>query len=251
VCLAGPEAQRRYSPRSVRHQQFSADYGQAVDLALKVNGSGEQATAYLKWLGIVTRKSVAVWWPQIEKVAHALFARGALTTPEIAAVLRPPHGERERSQMTLCFCSRIRVISRGRVIPRIRAPGEAPGAVRLRRYEEAIDRRRGGAGAEQADTAGLRNRGLGVQASPGAPIISMTYEGVVGLQRRANRTLIGRGELFAHIPSDAHAPWEDTALVDEPRRVTAGDGKAEGRTRAAPARFGRRREMTTVNRRRV
>ncbi len=54
VCLAGPEAQRRYCPRSMRSEHCSADYRQAVELALAVNGSGEQATAYLKWLGIVT-----------------------------------------------------------------------------------------------------------------------------------------------------------------------------------------------------
>jgi hypothetical protein len=90
VCLAGPEAQRRYRPYSVRHAQCSADYRQAADLALKVNGSDKATKAYLRWLEIVTRDSVALWWPQIEKVARALFERGTLTATEIETELASP-----------------------------------------------------------------------------------------------------------------------------------------------------------------
>jgi hypothetical protein len=88
ACLAGQEAQRRYSQRSLRHSdhnQAGGDYKLALDLALMVNASEEQATAYLKWLRIVTHDLVALRWPQIERVAGALFERETLTAEEIKA----------------------------------------------------------------------------------------------------------------------------------------------------------------------
>ena len=96
ACLAGQEAQRRYSPRSLRHSdhnQAGGDYKLALDLALMVNASEEQATAYLKWLSIVTHDLVALWWPQVERVAGALFERGTLTAEEIKAEILATFGE--------------------------------------------------------------------------------------------------------------------------------------------------------------
>lgn len=73
--LAGPEALRRYSPRSWRSVHGASDRAKVVDQALRVNGSDRATQAYVRWLEIVTRDFVAVWWPWIEKVAHALFER--------------------------------------------------------------------------------------------------------------------------------------------------------------------------------
>jgi hypothetical protein len=87
ICLAGIEAQRRYNPRSIRSYHGSSDRSTAVTLALKANGSADSATAYLRWLNVVTGDLVAGSWPQIERVAKELFARGALETEEIRTAI--------------------------------------------------------------------------------------------------------------------------------------------------------------------
>ena len=48
VCLAGPEAQRRHSPRSWRSYHGARDHEKAVDLAMSLNGSDEAVNAHLK-----------------------------------------------------------------------------------------------------------------------------------------------------------------------------------------------------------
>jgi hypothetical protein len=75
VRLAGPEAQRTHSPRSWRFRHGAVDFRQAVDLASRFNGSDEAVRAYLDWLALVTRDEIALLWPQVEKVAHALLAQ--------------------------------------------------------------------------------------------------------------------------------------------------------------------------------
>jgi hypothetical protein len=87
VSLAGPEAQRRHSPRSWRSHHGAADFKRAVDLASRFNGSDEAVNAYLDWLAIVTRDEVAVLWPQVETVARALVARRTLTAAEVKSLL--------------------------------------------------------------------------------------------------------------------------------------------------------------------
>jgi hypothetical protein len=92
ICLAGPAAQRRHSPRSWRSHHGAADHALAVDLALTMNGSAEATNAYLRWLEIATRDEIAILWPKVEKLAHALFERFILTAAEIEAelaVIRP------------------------------------------------------------------------------------------------------------------------------------------------------------------
>lgn len=87
VSLAGPEAQRRYSPRSWRTYHGAADFKKAVDLAMRFNSSDEAVNAYLAWLAIVTRDEIALLWPQVETVAQALFDRRNLTAAEIKVLL--------------------------------------------------------------------------------------------------------------------------------------------------------------------
>ena len=45
---------------------------------------------YLDWLAIVARDEIAVLWPLVEKVAHALVARRTLTTAEVKVLLALP-----------------------------------------------------------------------------------------------------------------------------------------------------------------
>jgi hypothetical protein len=87
VCLAGPEAQRRFSPRSWRAHHGAGDHEKAADLVLSLNGSDEAANAHLKWLSIVTRDEIAGLWPLVEKVAHALVRERTLTATEVKTLL--------------------------------------------------------------------------------------------------------------------------------------------------------------------
>jgi hypothetical protein len=87
VHLAGPEAQRRHSPRSWRSHHGGFDFEHAVDVATGLNGSEEAVHAYLDWLAIVTRDEIMTLWPHVEKVAHALVARRTLTAAEVEALL--------------------------------------------------------------------------------------------------------------------------------------------------------------------
>ena len=87
VCLAGPEAQRRHSPRSWRSYHGATDLEKAVDLAMSLNGSDEASSAHLKWLSIVTRDEIAVLWSLVEKVATALVARRTLTAAQVKSLL--------------------------------------------------------------------------------------------------------------------------------------------------------------------
>jgi hypothetical protein len=87
VCLAGPEAQQRHSPRSWRAHHGASDFKQAFDLAMGLSSSGEAVRAYLDWLAIVTRDEITTLWPQVETVAHALVARRTLTAVEVEALL--------------------------------------------------------------------------------------------------------------------------------------------------------------------
>ena len=73
VALAGPIAQRRFLPRSVRGWHSEGDYQGAAELALRLQGSGELATAYLKWMQVSTTALVEANWPHIDTVARALL----------------------------------------------------------------------------------------------------------------------------------------------------------------------------------
>ena len=87
VALAGPEAQRRHSPRSWRSHHGTSDFKHAVDLATRLNSSDEAVNAYLGWLAIVTRDEIALLWPQVETVAHALMRERTLSAAEVKALL--------------------------------------------------------------------------------------------------------------------------------------------------------------------
>jgi hypothetical protein len=84
VALAGPAAQRRYNPRSLRSWHASSDHDWAAELALRLNNSSEAANAYLRWLEIRAADLVSVSWPLIDVVATALLDRGMLHASEVS-----------------------------------------------------------------------------------------------------------------------------------------------------------------------
>jgi hypothetical protein len=87
VSLSGPAAQKRFNPRSLRKWHSQDDYCLATDLALRLNGDGGTATAYLGWLQIVAENMVAANWLQVGTVAQALLERRTLSETEISSLL--------------------------------------------------------------------------------------------------------------------------------------------------------------------
>ncbi len=85
---AGPIAQKRYRPTSWRRWQGGADYAVSADLALLVSGSGEIASAFLKWLDLRAKALIEQNWPVVERVANALLKRGAMNEDEIAVLMK-------------------------------------------------------------------------------------------------------------------------------------------------------------------
>ena len=86
--LAGPAAQRHYSPRSWRRHHGAGDHDHATELAIRAHGVGEIATAYLEYLIVVTRVLVTgARWPVVCVVAGALLDRGTLSSDETRAVI--------------------------------------------------------------------------------------------------------------------------------------------------------------------
>jgi hypothetical protein len=88
IRLAGPIAQKRYRRTSWRRWQGGADYAVAADLALRVCGSGELASAFLKWLELRAKALIEEHWPAVERVANALLKQGVVTQDEIAALMK-------------------------------------------------------------------------------------------------------------------------------------------------------------------
>ena len=87
IRLAGPIAQKRHRRTSWRRWHGGTDYAVAADLALRVCGSGEIASAFLKWLDRRAKALVEEHWPAVERLANALLKRGVVTQDEIAALM--------------------------------------------------------------------------------------------------------------------------------------------------------------------
>ena len=75
ICLAGPLAQRKFKPRSVRRYHAGSDYSAVANVALSMNGSTEQANAYIRWLEIRVKEQLytSMTWRFVEAVASELI----------------------------------------------------------------------------------------------------------------------------------------------------------------------------------
>jgi hypothetical protein len=87
IALAGRAAQRRYSKKSWRHYHGKSDLAWASDLALRIGGDGEGATAFLRWIELRTDRLVAKRWRDIEHVARKLVKHKTMTGAEIVDVI--------------------------------------------------------------------------------------------------------------------------------------------------------------------
>ena len=66
----------------------TSDCERAVDLVSKLNSSAEATSAYLHWLEIVVRDTLAGSWELVEEVAGALMTRRTLTAAELLRTSR-------------------------------------------------------------------------------------------------------------------------------------------------------------------
>ncbi len=90
ICsLAGPAAERRLTGRQ-NHVGARGDYDRATDLALRICGNGESATAFLRWLEIRTGDLIDGHWRRIERLAAALLAHQRLDYEASANALASP-----------------------------------------------------------------------------------------------------------------------------------------------------------------
>jgi len=92
ICFAGPIAQKRHNPRSWRKVHGQWDYDTITDLGLRVCGSGEQATAFIRWREIVAREMVQAHWLRIALVAGQLLKRKRLSHADLDAIIVPRGG---------------------------------------------------------------------------------------------------------------------------------------------------------------
>jgi hypothetical protein len=94
ICFAGPIAQKRYNPRSWRRAHGQWDYEKIAELGLRVCGSAEQASAFIRWREIVACDMVRAHWPRIQLVAGQLLERENLSHTDLDAIIMPRAGVR-------------------------------------------------------------------------------------------------------------------------------------------------------------
>ena len=87
ICLAGPIAQRRFRPKSWRRYHGRGDYELASDFALRRNGTGEMASAYLKWMELRAETLVEANWRFVDAFARRLLAQNTLSYAEIGEIV--------------------------------------------------------------------------------------------------------------------------------------------------------------------
>ncbi len=90
VCLAGPAAQRRFSPRGYRWVHGEGDYRQAVELLSYISPESKELGAYIGLIDIRARNFVRRddMWAAIEAVAAALLDRGEIPGREIKPIIQ-------------------------------------------------------------------------------------------------------------------------------------------------------------------
>ena len=65
-----------------------SDYEGAMDLALRVGGDGEGASAFLRWCEIRARSRVDVRWPVIQALAALLLAERQMSSRRARTAVR-------------------------------------------------------------------------------------------------------------------------------------------------------------------
>ncbi len=89
MLLAGPAAQRRSSPPSIRHYHGEDDFKKAIDLVTHFTESEEECSAYIRLLEVQTqcflnRPGV---WDQITALATALLVETTITSQRTRSIV--------------------------------------------------------------------------------------------------------------------------------------------------------------------
>ncbi len=85
IAIAGNIAQKIHSPRS--GDGASSDRQTVADMAFRLNGSSEAASAWIKWLAIGVTDTLKLRWDFVDAVAHELVRQKELTREQVAALV--------------------------------------------------------------------------------------------------------------------------------------------------------------------
>src|SRR5260370_10329969 len=83
IALAGDITQKIHAPRS--GDGASSDRQTVADVAFRLNGSSEAASAWIKWLKISVTDTLKNRWGFVDAIAHELAKQKELTKEQIAA----------------------------------------------------------------------------------------------------------------------------------------------------------------------
>ena len=81
ICLAGPIAQRKSSPRSWRRYHGGRDHDTAFELALRIYP--DSCDDFVKWLSQETTAIIGAKWNYVEGLAKELYTRQTMTGSQI------------------------------------------------------------------------------------------------------------------------------------------------------------------------
>ena len=82
IALAGPEAQQRYNPRTIRKQDVKDDVDRVMRVLSEFTASNEELEAYFDLLRIRTRQLIDLKWDAVQRLSRALCERTALSGAE-------------------------------------------------------------------------------------------------------------------------------------------------------------------------
>jgi hypothetical protein len=94
IALAGDIAQKIHAPRS--GDGASSDRQTVADVAFRLNGSSEAASAWITWLKISVTDMLKHRWAFVDAVAHELVRQKELTREQVAACSRCVYAPRQR-----------------------------------------------------------------------------------------------------------------------------------------------------------
>jgi hypothetical protein len=91
ACLAGPIAQRKFKPRTVRRNQTEEDFGEASAELQSITAPGKHFDTYMELLRIETSLLVEEHWGLLEALAAELLATVQMSGRQIKRFLEGWH----------------------------------------------------------------------------------------------------------------------------------------------------------------
>ncbi len=90
IALAGQIGEAIHAGSRPRRYSHAADDDHAVDIAMEINGSAEQCSAWLNWLFIATRDRLSdpIVWRAVKALAEELLSHEALDGKAARCIVR-------------------------------------------------------------------------------------------------------------------------------------------------------------------